>query len=53
MSQYIIIYKYGKRTRQFKFKRELKHFPSRNNGAPELKEKEAIELLEHFCGSWR
>ena len=32
MSQYTIISKYGKRTRQLKFKTELKHFPSRNNG---------------------
>ena len=53
MSQYTIIYKYGKRTRQLKIKRELTNFPSRNNGgcenrfAPELNEKEIIELLEN------
>jgi len=52
MSQYTIIYKSGKVTRQLKFKRELKHFPSRNKAvdenrfAPELDEKEVIELLE-------
>ena len=27
-----MISKYGKRTRQVKFKKELKHFPSRNSG---------------------
>ena len=32
MSQYTIISKYGKRTRQLKFKKELRNFPSRNNG---------------------
>ena len=32
MSQYTMISKYGKRTRQVKFKKELKHFPSRNSG---------------------
>ena len=32
MSQYTIISKYGKRTRQLKFKKELKNFPSRNKG---------------------
>ena len=32
MSQYTIMYKYSKRTHQLKFKRELKNFPSRNNG---------------------
>ena len=53
MSQYTIIYKYGKRTRQLKFKKELKNFPSTNNGGrrkslpPELNEKEVIELLEN------
>jgi len=31
MSQYTIIYKYGKCTCQLKFKKELKNFPSRNN----------------------
>ena len=30
MSQYTMIYKYGKRARQLKIKRELKYFPSRN-----------------------
>jgi len=39
--------------RQLKFKKELKNFPSRNNCgqknrfAPELNEKEVIELLEN------
>ena len=28
----IYLTKYGKRTRQLKFKKELKNFPSRNNG---------------------
>ena len=52
MSQYTIISKYGKRTRQLKFKKELKIFPhetmaaSENRFAPELK-KEVIELLEN------
>ena len=52
MSQYTIISKYGERTRQLKFRKELKNFPSGNNGgrrnrfAPELNEKEVIELLE-------
>ena len=32
MSQYTIIHKYGKHTRQLKFKKELKNVPSRNNG---------------------
>ena len=51
MGQYTIIYKYGKRLRQLKFKRVL-NFPSRNNGAgenrfaPELNKKEVIEPLE-------
>ena len=31
-SQYTISSKYGKRTRQLKFKKELKNFPSRHNG---------------------
>ena len=50
--QYAIIYKYGKRTRQLKFKRELKISPqetmaaSENRFAPELSENEVIELLE-------
>ena len=46
--------KYGKRTRQVKFKRELKKiFPqetvaaSENRFAPELNEEEVIELLEN------
>ena len=49
MSQYTIISKYGKRTRQLKFK----IFPqetmaaSKNRFAPELNEKEVIELLEN------
>ena len=52
MSQYTIMYKYGKRTRQLKFKKELNNFPSRINGgenrfAPELIEKEVIELLQN------
>ena len=53
MSQYTIISKYSKRTRQLKFKNELKIFPqetmaaSENRFAPELSEKEAIELLEN------
>ena len=53
MSQYTIIYKYGKRTRQLKIKRELKNFPSRRNGGrrkslrtAELNEKEVIESRE-------
>ena len=47
-------YKYGKRTRQLKFKKELKKiFPQEtmaageNRFAPELNEKEVIELLEN------
>jgi len=44
MSQYTVIYKYGKRTRQLKFKKELRISPSRNNGenrfALELNEKD-------------
>ena len=51
MSQYTIISKYGKRTRQLKFKKELKHFRSmaadEDRFAPELNEKEVIELLEN------
>jgi len=53
MSQYTIIYKYGKRTRQLKTKRELKNFSQEtmaareNRFAPELNKKEVIiELLE-------
>ena len=51
MSQYTIIYKYGKRTRQLKIKRELKNFPpetmaaGENRSAPELNEKAVIELM--------
>ena len=54
MSQYTIIYKYDKRTRQLKFKKGLKkNFPQEtmtageNRFAPELNEKEVIELLEN------
>jgi len=45
--------KYGKRTRQLKFKKELKNLPqetmaaSENRFALELSEKEVIELLEN------
>ena len=52
MSQYTIISKYGKRTRQLKITRELKIFPQEtmvaveNRFAPELNEKGVIELLE-------
>ena len=53
MSQYTINSKYGKRTRQLKFKKELKNVPSRNNSGrqkslrTELNEKEVIEPLEN------
>ena len=54
MSQYTVIYKYGKCTRQLKIKRSLKKkFPSRDIGgggnrfAPKLNEKKVIELLEN------
>ena len=53
MSQYIIIYKYGKRTCQLKFKKELKNFPqeamaaNENRFAKKLNKKEVIELLEN------
>ena len=53
MSQYTIISKYDKRMRHLNLKKELKIFPSRNNGgqrnrfATELNEKEVIELLEN------
>ena len=53
MSQYTIISKYGKRTCQLKLKKELKISPqetmvaSKNRFAPELNEKEVIELLEN------
>ena len=51
MSQYTIILKYGKRTRQLKFKKELRKsvFPretmaaDENCFAPELNEKELLE----------
>ena len=52
-SQYTIIYKYRKRTRQLKLKKELKIFPqetmmaSENRFAPELNEKEVVEPLEN------
>ena len=52
MSQYTLIYKYGKLTCQCKIKKELKIFPqetmtaSENHFVPELNEKEVIELLE-------
>ena len=50
-----IIYKYGKRTRQLKFKKERKKFSLKKqwrpakiaSHAPELNEKEVIELLEN------
>ena len=51
MSQYTIIYKYGKCTRLLKIKRELKNVPQEtmaageNRSAPELNEKAVIELL--------
>ena len=47
------MYKYGKRTRQLKSKRELKFFPQEtmaageNRFSPELNEKDVIELLEN------
>ena len=53
MSQYITISKYGKRTRQLKLKKELKIFPSRNNGGRRkslrtvVEWKEVIEPLEN------
>ena len=53
MSQYTIISKYGKRTPQLKFKKQLKFFAQEtmaaggNRFAPGLNEKEVIELLEH------
>ena len=46
MRQYTIISKYGKRTRQFKFKKETMA-ASENRFAPELNEKEVIELSEN------
>ena len=52
-SQYTIISKYGKRTRQLKFQKELKIFPQdtmaagENRFSPELNEKEVIEPLEN------
>ena len=57
-SQYTIIYKYCRRMRLLKSKKELKNFPSRNTMAasenrfsPELNEKELIELLDATRGS--
>ena len=49
ISQYTIISKYGERTRQLKFKFFLKKTmaASENRFAPELNEKEDIELLEN------
>ena len=52
MSQYNIIYKYCKSTRQLKFKRELKNSlqetaaAAENRFAPELNGKDVIEVLE-------
>ena len=52
MSQYTIIYKYGKCTRQLKLKRVLTIFPQetmaagKNRFGPKLNEKEVIELLD-------
>ena len=59
MRQYTIIYKYGKRARQLKIKRELYNFPSRNNGGRRksprtgLNEKEVIELLKDLSNILR
>ena len=54
MSQYTIIYKYGKSTRQLKIKRGAKKFSLKKQWRPaqiashrELNEKEVIELLEN------
>ena len=49
MSQYTVIYKYGKRTRQLKIKRKLKKsFPQEILAeAPELNERKGIEPLEN------
>ena len=49
MSQYTIIYKFGKCTRQIKFKKELKKSMAaiENRLTPELNEKKVIELLEN------
>ena len=52
MSQYTISYKYGKGMRQLKIKRELKKFPSTNNGGRRKSlrtgvEWKVIELLEN------
>ena len=53
MSQHTIISKYGERIGQLKFKKELTIFPQEtmtageNRFAPELNEKEVIELLEN------
>ena len=51
--KYTIIYKYGKRTRQLEFKRELKNFPSRDNGGRRkslltgVERTQVTELLEN------
>ena len=47
MSQYTIIYKYGKRTRQLKIFPQETMAAGENRFAPELNEKEVIELLEN------
>ena len=58
MSQYTIIYKNGKRTRQLKFKWSNNIFPretvaaGESRFAPELNEKEVIELLQDLPISW-
>ena len=57
MSQYTIIYKYCKRTRQLKFKREPKNFQEamaagENPFAPDLNEKEVIELFKDLSNIW-
>jgi len=59
MSQYTIVSKYGRRTRQLKFKKELKIFTQEtmaageNRFAPGLNEKEVIELLDATPGSMK
>ena len=47
--------KHSKRTRQLKFKRELRNFPSRNNPAShlELNENKVMELLEDLSNILR
>ena len=55
MSQYTVIYKYGKRTCQLKIKRNLKKQVSlkrhwrkgENRFAPKLNEKKVVELLQN------